>query len=177
MEGGGRRVCRPERVVVRGCGSGDGGSSFREADGGGGAVTGSGRTIFVDGRVEGGGAAEPVLPCFPKEPSEAVLSIACISKLFNNLHAASTRSGVSRLMTPMVRWIDPTGRMALVGSMPSPASLGVVTSAAKRWSEDCSCGRVVGVTRGRRRKWVSLGLGVGGMVGSRGPWGGRRCVW
>ena len=68
-------------------------------------------------------------------------------------------------MTPMVRWIAPTGRMAFAGSWDSPESFGVVTWAAKRWREDCSCGRVVGVTRGRRRKWVSWGLGFGGMVG------------
>lgn len=47
----------------------------------------------------------------------------------------------------------------------SVLSLGVVTSVAKRWREDCNCGRDVGVTRGRRRKWVSCGfLGVGAMV-------------
>lgn len=78
-------------------------------------------------------------------------------------------------MTPMVRWMAPTGRMALAGSLASPDSLGVVTSAAKRWSEACSCGRDVGVTRGRRRKWVSWGFGFGGMVAGEGPWAwGRR---
>lgn len=71
----------------------------------------------------------------------------------------------------MVRWIAPIGRMALAGSVAAPESLlGVVTSAAKRWREDWSWGREVGVTRGRRRKWVSWGLGFGGMVGGRGPW-------
>ena len=94
-----------------------------------------------------------------------------ISKLFRKAQAASTRSGVSRLITPMVRWIAPTGRMAFAGNLAaSPASLGVVTSAVKRWREDCSCGRDVGVTRGRRRKCVSWGFGLGGMVGGGGPW-------
>ena len=47
----------------------------------------------------------------------------------------------------------------------SVLSLGVVTSVAKRWREDCSCGRDVGVASGRRRKWVSCGLlGAGAMV-------------
>ena len=72
-------------------------------------------------------------------------------------------------MTPMVRWIDPTGRMALAGSVASPGTLGVATSAAKRWIEDWSCGRDVGVTSGRRRKWVSWGFGFGGIVGMEGP--------
>ena len=54
-------------------------------------------------------------------------------------------------------------------SVASPVSLGAVTSAAKRWIEDWSCGRELGVTRGRRRKWVSLGFGFGGMVGMEGP--------
>ena len=73
-------------------------------------------------------------------------------------------------MTPMVRWIDPTGRIALAGRVASPESLGVVTSAAKRWIEAWSCGREEGVTRGRRRKWVSLGFGLGGIVGMGGPY-------
>ena len=73
-------------------------------------------------------------------------------------------------MTPMVKWMAPTGRMALAGSVASADSVGVVTSAAKRWREDCSCGREVGVTRGRRRKWVSWGFGFGGMVGGGDPW-------
>ena len=72
-------------------------------------------------------------------------------------------------MTPMVRWIDPTGRMALAGSVASPESLGAVTSAAKRWIEDWSCGREVGVTSGRRRKWVSWVFGFGGIFGMEGP--------
>ena len=76
-------------------------------------------------------------------------------------------------MTPMVKWIDPTGRIDLAGSWASPDSLGVETSAAKRWSEDWSCGRDVGVTRGKRRKCVSWGLGFGGMAGVEGPWVGR----
>ena len=68
-------------------------------------------------------------------------------------------------MTPMVRWIDPTGRIALTGSAASPESFGVVTSAAKRWMEDWSCGRDVGDTSGRQRKWVRwCCFGFGGMV-------------
>lgn len=43
-------------------------------------------------------------------------------------------------------------------------SLGVVTSAAKRWREACSCGRDVGVARGRRRKWLSFGFLVAGAI-------------
>ena len=35
--------------------------------------------------------------------------------------------------------------------------------------EDWSCGREVGVTSGRRRKWVSWGFGLGGIVGMGGP--------
>ena len=57
--------------------------------------------------------------------------------------------------------------MGRVGSLllKSLLFLGVVTSAAKRWREDCSCGRDVGVARGRRRKWVSFGfLGAGAIV-------------
>ena len=91
-----------------------------------------------------------------------------ISKLNRNLHASSTRSGVGRLMTPMVKWMDPTGRIALAGRTraASPDSLffGVVTSAAKREIEDWSCGREADVARGRSRKCVSGGFGFGGMV-------------
>ena len=73
-------------------------------------------------------------------------------------------------MTPMVRWIDPTGRIALAGIVASAVSLGAVTSAAKRWMDDWSCGREVDVTSGRRRKWVSWGLCFSGIVGMEGPW-------
>ena len=107
--------------------------------------------------------------CLSGRGLDAALSMSCISKLFRYLHASSTRSGVSKLMTPMVRWIDPTGRIALAGIVDSPESLGAVTSAAKRWIEAWSCGREEGVTRGRRRKWVSLGFGLGGIVGMGGP--------
>ena len=68
-------------------------------------------------------------------------------------------------MTAMVRWIAPIGRMAFAGNLTSPASLGVDVSAAKRWSEDCNCGRDVSVTRGRRRKCVSFAVGFGDMFG------------
>ena len=100
----------------------------------------------------------------------AALSMLLTSNSLRKLHAASTCSGVSRLMTPIVKWIAPTGRMALMGRIGSSLvesvlSLGVVTSSAKRWREDCSCGRDVGVASGRRRKWVSCGfLGAGAMV-------------
>ena len=57
--------------------------------------------------------------------------------------------------------------MGRVGSslLESVLPFGAVTSVAKRWREDCSCGRDVGVARGRRRKWVSFGfLETGAMV-------------
>ena len=103
----------------------------------------------------------------------AALSMLLTSRPLRKLHAASTCSGVSRLMTPIVKWMAPTGRIALMGKVGSSLlesllSLGVVTSVAKRWREDCNCGREVDVARGRRRKWVSFGfLGAGAMVDLR----------
>ena len=100
----------------------------------------------------------------------AVLSMLFTSNPLRKVHAASTCSGLSRLMTPIVKWIVPTGRMALMGKvisslLESLLALGVVTSAAKRWREDCSCGRDVGVAKGSMRKWVSCGLlGRGAMI-------------
>ena len=76
-------------------------------------------------------------------------------------------------MTPIVKWMAPTGRMALMGRVGSSLlesllSLGVVTSVAKRCREDCSCGRDVGVARGKRRKWVSFGFLGAGAIGLMG---------
>ncbi len=102
--------------------------------------------------------------------AEAACSRAVMSRLLSRSQAAATRSGVRRLMTPMVRWMEPRGRMALGWR----AAL-VVTSAAKRPREASSWGREVGVTRGRRRKWVSWGRGLGGMVVGGGGEGG--CGW
>ena len=158
---GWRRLWRPMRVVRRG--------------GGGGSLTigvslGSGGIMAA-----GGGGAESVmllvllLLTSPTSGGlEAERSMSYISKLFRNLHASSTRSGVGRLMTPMVKWMDPTGRIALAGRTraASPDSLlfGVVTSAAKREIEDWSCGREADVARGRSRKCVGWSFGFGGMV-------------
>ena len=168
-EVGARRVWRPVRVVRRGGGGGGAGAGAASV---GGMFVDSGTA--VGGGGGGGEAAESALStafaCSVERA--AACSMPCTSRLFRNSQAASTRSGVSRLMTPMVRWIAPTGRMALAGRAGSPESLlGVVTSAAKRWREAWSCGREEVVTRGRRRKWVSWGFGLGGMVGGRRPWG------
>lgn len=156
---GERRVERPVREIVKACG---GGGASIAMDFGTAAVA--------------GGAREPAMSAltasFTAADAAAALSIPCTSKFLRKSQAASTRSGVSKLMTPMVRWIAPTGRMAFAGSLAASfASLGGDDiSAAKRWREDCSWGRDVGVTRGRRRKWVSWGFGLGGMVDGDGPW-------
>lgn len=67
---GSRRVCRPERVVVRGCGGGGGGSV-------GGAFLGS-----VGMVVEGGGGGEPAESRLSVWETEAALSMLWMSKLF-----------------------------------------------------------------------------------------------
>lgn len=78
--------------------------------------------------------------------------------------AASRRSGVCSDITPRVKCIAPTGRIAFAEMGGMPASLlGAVTSLVKREMEAWSCGREVGLTRGRQRKWVSGGFG--GMAG------------
>lgn len=173
---GERRVERPDREIVRGGGGGGGG--------GGSASVGMGSECD-----DGGGACEPADSAFPAtfrpaeaeaaEEAAAALSIPFRSRFFKNSHAACTRSGVSKLMTPMVRWMAPMGRIAFAGILTASfAALGADISAEKRWREDWNCGREVGVMRGRRRKWVSWGLGFGGMVhkggrGSMDVWRGR----
>lgn len=75
----------------------------------------------------------------------------------------------------MVRWIAPTGRMALGGSVSPLVSSGAVISAESLCREEYRCGREVGVARGRSRKCVSCGLGFGGMVGGVVPWVEKGC--
>ena len=157
---GGRKLWRRRRFV-RG---GGGGASLTI-----GVSVGSGGIMAAEG-----GGAESVMLLLLTSPTggglEAERSMSCISKLFRNLHASSTRSGVVRLMTPMVKWMDPMGRIALAGRTraASPDSLffGAVTSAAKREIEDWSCGREADVARGRSRKCVSWGFAFGGMIES-----------
>jgi len=94
-----------------------------------------------------------------EDDSFALRRIAGMSRLRRKVHAASTRSGERRLMTPRVRCMAPIGLMAFGDSWDSSSTSGPVTSAAKRWREACHCGREDGVTRGRQRKWVSRGVG------------------
>ena len=89
----------------------------------------------------------------------AAFSIAEMSSSRRKEQAASRRSGVRRVMTPMVRWRAPTGRMAFAGMARSAEALGEVTSEVKRWREAWNWGFDEGVMSGRQRKWVSWGFG------------------
>lgn len=71
------------------------------------------------------------------EESFAIRRIVDMSRLRRNVHAASTRSGVRRLMTPRVRCMAPTGLMAFGDSLDSSGTSGPETSVAKRWREAC----------------------------------------
>lgn len=84
---GERRVERPVREIDRGCG------------GGGGSVAMDSETA-----VAGGGVGEFADPAsFISVEAAEALSIPCTSRFLRKSQAASTRSGLSRLMTPMVR--------------------------------------------------------------------------
>ena len=109
--------------------------------------------------LSGNGAAESDFDASCGHSAGAARSSSQVSKLFRNLHASSIRSGVCRLITPMVRWSAPTGRIARGGILGSPFASGFETSAAKREREARSGGRDVEVTSGRQRKWVNGGLG------------------
>lgn len=89
----------------------------------------------------------------------AAFSIAVMSSERRKVQAASRRSGVGRLMTPMVRWRALTGRMAFAEMERSAKALGEVTSEVKRWREAWNWGFEEGVMSGRQRKWVSGGFG------------------
>lgn len=79
--------------------------------------------------------------------------ISEIFSSFSTFNALSTRSWVSKLMTPNVRCSVPKGLIAFSG-IPSGSSrvLVLVTASRNVVSEFWSCGRDVGVTRGRQRK-------------------------
>lgn len=67
--------------------------------------------------------------------ASACLRRSSTSRSRRREQAASRRSGVGRLMTPMVKWIAPTGRTAFGGRLVMVASLAVVTSVVKREME------------------------------------------
>ena len=101
----------------------------------------------------------------------AAFSIADMSSSRRKEQAASRRSVVRRLMTPMVRWRAPTGRIAFAGMASSAETLGEVTTEVKRWREAWNWDFDEGVMSGRQRKWVSWGFGgIGGFEEGEAVW-------
>lgn len=92
--------------------------------------------------------------------SADILASACLrrvemSRSRRNEHAASRRSGVSSDITPIVKCIAPSGRMAFAGRGVGPSRSVTSVVAIKREMEAWSWGREVGVTSGRQRKCVN----------------------